>query len=524
MHRTLGLFPVSPPQNRLIRAGRCGVQPSQPSGSPESYIEDVEESDERQGNGQSCDPMGASNEESSNLVAVLQARASAEADRQAMVVYQDDSAAECAISYGELDRRARAIAATLQAHGMSGNPVLLALDDGPHYLAGLFACFYANAIAVPAFPPQGTRRAARLASIIADSGVAFALTSGRQRASSLQRPSNFATLQQLDLDDLDLTTGTAWQPTDIDAGELALIQYTSGSTRQPRGVMLSHQNVLSNLRAIQSAIQLTASDHAVQWIPLFHDMGLINQLHAVLVGCKSVFVSPREFVRRPLSWLHAISRHRAAYSCAPNFAYAICCDNLQPRQVKQLDLSCWRIAAVGAELVRAETLQRFADTFGPQGFSRESFFPCYGLAEYTLAMTGGRSPSQQGPLRHPQVRQAPTEGAYNSSARKYVGCGHSAAEHEVRIVDPESGKLAKDGHVGEIWARGPSMGRGYWRRPTETAEVFGAHLDTGEGPFLRTGDLGFQLGGELFVTGRIKDLVIIRGTNHYPQDIEWTVA
>jgi acyl-CoA synthetase (AMP-forming)/AMP-acid ligase II len=329
--------------------------------------------------------------------------------------------------------------------------------------------------------------------------------------------------------DVDDGGETSWNEPHLTAETLAFLQYTSGSTGEPRGVKLSHQNLIHNSRLIQESFGVTADSRIVSWLPPYHDMGLIGcVLQPLYTGAVAILMSPLLFLQRPLRWLNAIARYRATHSGGPNFGYELCIARIAPEQRSQLDLRSWQIAFNGAEPIRADTLQRFATGFAPSGFRPEAFSPCYGLAESTLLVSGGRSSGpptvktvQSAALEKGQIVEAhETEGG----ARKLTGCGQVPPGQKVVIVNPET-LQACPGRIGEIWVAGPSVSQGYWNLPDRSSETFNAHLsDTGEGPFLRTGDLGFVEGGELFVTGRIKDLVIICGRNLYPQDIELTVA
>jgi acyl-CoA synthetase (AMP-forming)/AMP-acid ligase II len=320
-----------------------------------------------------------------------------------------------------------------------------------------------------------------------------------------------------------------WKPPKMQSDTLAFLQYTSGSTSQPKGVMVTHGNLLHNARMMREAFDITDQSSYVCWLPLYHDMGLIGNVVApVCAGVPSVLMSPLAFLQRPHRWLQAITRYGAEVSGAPNFAYDLCVRKVTGEQKVKLDLSSWRLAFNGSEPVRAETLARFTEAFAECGFRSEALYPCYGLAEATLFVSGGSKSAppvlrtvDAGNLEHDLVRPNETEG---KTRRTVVGCGHAWSGQKILIVDPERMTECPPDEVGEIWVSGPNITCGYWNRVEETKTTFGAFLtDTREGPFLRTGDLGFLKDGELFVTGRLKDLIIIDGRNHYPQDIEETV-
>jgi acyl-CoA synthetase (AMP-forming)/AMP-acid ligase II len=320
-----------------------------------------------------------------------------------------------------------------------------------------------------------------------------------------------------------------WQDPDVAASTLALLQYTSGSTAIPRGVMVSHHNLLQNSSHIDQAFEITADDVSVTWLPMFHDMGLNNGIIQPLYGGRRcVIMPPQSFLQRPVRWLQAISRYQATISGGPNFAYEMCTRKITGEQRSTLDLGNWRVAYNGAEPVRADTLKRFAQTFASCGFRPNYSYPCYGLAEATLIVSGGivkNEPilrnAQVGALEHNDVLES---SGRQLNVRTLVGCGRAMLDTRIVIVHPESSIACGPNEVGEIWVSSPSVAPGYWNRPEETEITFRAYLTgSGEGPFLRTGDLGFLTDGELFVTGRLKDLIIISGRNLYPQEIELTV-
>jgi acyl transferase domain-containing protein/acyl-CoA synthetase (AMP-forming)/AMP-acid ligase II/NADPH:quinone reductase-like Zn-dependent oxidoreductase/acyl carrier protein len=435
---------------------------------------------------------------------------------------------EATLSYGELDRRARAVAAMLQGQSAGGERALLLLDAGPDYVAAVLGCMYAGVVAVPAYLPRSRRPVDRLQAMAADAGAEIALTS-KALLGRLQRQFSGPPRLWLAADAAPAGIEEVWKEFHPAPADLALLQYTSGSTTVPRGVMLAHENLTAHLAMIHQALGLSPENHTVTWLPPYHDMGLVGGLLQPLYGgFPATVLSPASFLQSPFLWLHTISRTRATLSGGPNFAYDLCAGKITPEQRATLDLSCWEVAANGAEPVRPETLERFFQAFRGCGFRRETFYPCYGLAEATLQLSGGEKAAvpvartfDGAALGASRVIEAP-EGS--PGGRALVSCGRALPGIEVRIVRPETGEPLGPGEVGEVWAAGPSVARGYWNRPEETARTFGARLcGSGEGPFLRTGDLGFLLEGELFVTGRLKDLILIRGRNHYPQDIERAV-
>ena len=437
---------------------------------------------------------------------------------------------ERTVTYGELDLAARGIAAMLEKRSAIGDRVLLLYPPGLEFIVALCACFYCGRVAVPAYPPRPNRGTDRLIGIIQDATPAVALTSVEVKAKALHRLVNDKAFQELALVATDFSADASgeWEPVRLDPAMLAVLQYTSGSTSIPKGVQVSHANLMHNEMLIQKAFGQTQHDIVLGWLPVYHDMGLMgNVLQPLYCGAESILMPPTSFLQSPVRWLAAISRYRATTSGGPNFAYELCCNRITAEQKANLDLSSWRVAFSGAEPVRAQTLERFAAEFRDCGFRASAFVPCYGLAESTLFVSGGITSAgpvikavQADALERNQVIPASLE---ELGRRVLVGCGGAGAGHEVSIADPERLACCEAGTVGEIWVSGPSVANGYWNRGQETAETFEARLaDTGKGPYLRTGDLGFLLDGELFITGRRKDLIIIRGRNHYPHDLEAT--
>ena len=468
-----------------------------------------------------------------NLVEVLRRRALGRPDGLAYTFLLDGEAEEISLTYGELDRRARAVAVLLGSLGAAGERVLLLYPSGLDYVAAFFGCLYAGAVAVPLYPPRSNHNFDRFRSVVADSGASIALTAEAVRSRVeplLARAADLRAVRWVATDDLDAAGADGWGEPRADGRTLAFLQYTSGSTARPKGVMVSHGNLLHNEEMIRLAFGQTEESVIVGWLPLYHDMGLIgNVLQPLYLGARCVLMSPVAFLQKPSRWLRAISRYRATTSGGPNFAYDLCVRKAAAEESASLDLSSWDVAFNGAEPVRRETLESFAAAFGPCGFRREAFLPCYGLAEATLLVSGGTkgaAPTTRRLLnaqleRHRAVEASAGEGP----ARELVGCGSAWGGQEIVVADPETLERCEPGRVGEIWVAGASVAEGYWRRPAETEQTFGARLSgaAGAGPFLRTGDTGFLHDGELFVTGRLKDLIIVRGLNHYPQDIELTV-
>jgi 8-amino-7-oxononanoate synthase len=470
----------------------------------------------------------------STLVELLRRRARCLPDQTAFTILVDGEDERFDLTYGQLDRQARAIAAWLESHDLVGQRALLLYPAGAEFIAAFFGCLYAGVVAVPVYPPRRNRSLSRIQAIADACEARVALTTDLvlQRVEPLiDETPHLKALTWLATccvaDDENLAQ--QWVQPEVHGDTLAFLQYTSGSTGMPKGVMLTHSNLVHNSALIAHAFEHTRSGSGVFWLPSYHDMGLIGGiLQPMYVARPNVLMSPMSFLQKPYRWLAAISKYRGTTSGGPNFAYDLCVEKVTPEQRKTLDLSCWRVAFNGAEPVRAETLEAFCKAFEPCGFRREAFYPCFGLAEATLIVSGGYA------MRPPVIRSfdlaALGAGRVieaepgDAGAHDLVGCGQNLPDQQIVIADPETMTTCPPGRVGEIWVCGPSMAQGYWNRPEATAATFRAYLqDTGAGPFMRTGDLGFMLDDELFVTGRIKDLIIVHGVNHYPQDIELTV-
>ncbi|HEX9732262.1 MAG TPA: AMP-binding protein, partial [Thermoanaerobaculia bacterium] len=470
----------------------------------------------------------------STLVEILQRRARAQGGETAYTFLSDGEEASDQPTFAEVDRKARAIAARLgEVAGGDGARALLLYPPGLDFVAGFLGCLYARVVAVPAYPPASRRHLPRLHAIARDARPAAVLAGAatlpklRAAAAALPELASVAWLAT------DTVPEADWDGPPPAGDDLAFLQYTSGSTAAPKGVMVTHANLVHNERVIQRQTGHDESTVFVGWLPLYHDMGLIgNVLQPLYLGIRCVLMSPVAFLQKPARWLAAVSRYRGTTSGGPNFAYELCVRKVTAEERAGLDLSSWSLAFSGAEPVRAETLERFADAFADCGFRRQALYPCYGMAETTLMISGGRraggrrsepaviTPVSAAALE--QDRAAEPEG--DDDVRRVVGCGRAGSDLEIVIADPATARRLDDGRVGEIWVAGPSVARGYWNLPEVSEKTFRARLagESERGPFLRTGDLGFLSGGELYVTGRLKDLIIIRGRNHYPQDLEAT--
>lgn len=439
--------------------------------------------------------------------------------------FLDDEEREVArLSFAELDARANSVAAALIDSHAAGAAVLLLYPPGLEFIVAFFACLYAGSIAVPAYPPSKRLSSqTRLHAIIEDCGARLILTDQNtiaQFGDTLAK----TTLDVLPSDTLSAITPA--RPLRHNADHLAFLQYTSGSTGRPKGVRVSHDNLLANQRAIRSGFAHGPDTVFVGWCPLYHDMGLIgNVLQPVYLGIPSILMSPVSFMQQPARWLRTISRYRATTSGGPNFAYDLCAARIGEQDKALLDLSSWRIAFNGAEPVRAETLSRFAETFASCGFRAESMFPCYGMAETTLFVSGATpgAGAVTASFDTQALRQGHLLPAHNAASQILVSSGQIRDDQQVRIVDPHDGRLCAPGVIGEIWVRGSSVADGYQGAPEQTAQQFAATIEGDDTHYLRTGDLGCLEGEQLYVTGRMKEVIIVRGQNHYPGDIEQTI-
>ncbi len=469
----------------------------------------------------------------STLVELLEARAESSAGSFNFI---KDGSNAGELDFAKLAEEARAIAVRLRQEAPVGRRALLLYPPGLDFLTAFFGCLYAGIVAVPLPSPERARlkRALpRLQAIVNDAEPTLILAT-KAGAEELQGPiaAILPELRWVTTDSLDPALRSQWRMPPARPDGIAYFQYTSGSTRTPRGVVLTHANLLRNLHCFSRAMGYHSDSVEVTWMPHFHDYGLVGGLlNALYCDIPAYMLSPLALLKRPVQWLDAISRHHATHSHAPNFAYELCVDRITPEQKRSLDLSWWRTAGNGAEPVRADTLRRFADAFADSGFDPTSFYPAYGLAEATLFVTARRHPAMYRTLAvdatalvHDRVVASAAPFSAETD-RVLVSCGVPAEDSDLRIVDPETGKQRPANRVGEIWVSDRSVAAGYWHRDEETRATFGARLagDETAGPFLRTGDLGFLHKGELFVTGRLKDLIIVAGANHYPQDIEWSV-
>jgi acyl-CoA synthetase (AMP-forming)/AMP-acid ligase II len=464
-----------------------------------------------------------------DLQSLVLERAMQEPDRALFHFLEGDNTVAAQLTPAQLEASARAVAAAVIARGFQGQPVLLLYPPGLDYIVAFYGCIFAGAIPVPAYPPNPARlkqSLPRLEAIVRDAGACLALTSTSVlplvQGLAAFDPA-FAQLQWMSSDDCEpAAPGMAFHGTP-GPGDLAFIQYTSGSTAVPKGVMVTHENLLYNADDFDCSVRYREDDIIFSWLPTFHDMGLLIALILPLYkGMPLYLMSPLDFLKTPSRWVKGMSAFRATQSAAPNFAFDLTVRRTPTEVRDTLDLSHWRKVGNAAEPVRRETIENFCAAFASSGFRPETFFIGYGLAEATLKVSGG-------PLRYLTVdaaalqggRAVPAETPANGGTRTLVSCGTSVLSTVIAIVDPESLRRCGAGEVGEVWVAGPAVAKGYWNNAEETQHVFDAHTSEQDGPFLRTGDLGFLHQDELYITGRLKDLIILDGTNHYPQDIEW---
>lgn len=445
---------------------------------------------------------------------ILRYQAAENGAREAFAFLDPKNEVEDRTTYAELDRRARIVAAALVDSGLAGKRVLLAFPPGLDFVAALYGCFYAAVIAVPLPYIAGKRGGERISAIRNDARPAGVLTNLRLESDAKEMIGELANQRLVWIVTDTLEAERLFDGPTPESEALALLQYTSGSTSDPKGVMLSHANLIANCAMIKDAFGHDERSCGVSWLPLFHDMGLVGHvLQPVYLGALSVLMSPLSFLQRPVRWLEAISQWQATTSGGPSTAFDLCFRNIRDGDLAALDLSSWKVAYCGAEKVRSDILIRFAERFRSCGFARGALFPCYGLAEATLMVSG----------RHGLVEAAAQPRPDSSPPMPVTDCGPSGSGGHLVIADPETRMPLPAGMNGEVWVAGPHIAQGYWNRP-DSDDVFAARLADGSGPYLRTGDLGFLDGGKLVIVGRIKDLIIVNGVKHSAEDIEETVA
>jgi len=469
------------------------------------------------------------------LVDLLRGRSIEQPDQLAYSFLSNGETEEARFTYAELDLRARAIGAWLSSATAAGDRVLLLSSSGPEFVSAVFGCLYRGAVAVPAYPLDPARVGrtfSRLSRLLKDAEPVVALTteSTLRLVEDLVRiHPDLERVRWMATESIPSKLAEDWKRPPIHAETLAILQYTSGSLAAPKGVMVSHRNVLENEKMLQDAHDYTANNTFVGWIPLAHDWGLINNVFQPLYsGAPSVLMPPEVFLQKPVRWLQTISRYKNVTSGGPGFAYELCVSKIPAEEREGLHLENWLCAGVGASPVHPGTLDRFAAGFRDCGFRRQAFYNGYGLAEATLSVSASMKFKEPRILRVQRTsferNDVVVDPPEDVPANDIVSCGKTPSGEKIVIVDAQTCELCPPGRVGEIRVTGPNITQGYWNNPSGTDDTFRAYLrDSGEGPFLRTGDLGFLDEGELFVTGRVKDLIIIRGRNLYPEDIELTV-
>ena len=467
-----------------------------------------------------------------NFVQLLRQRALPQSDKKMYRFLKNGEKPETDLSYAELDLKAGSIAACLMKTSCRGDRALMFYQSGPDFVSAFFGCLYAGIIAVPVYTPT-PQKIYRIQQIFKNSGASIIITTDKIKSllqPEFENDNIHKNLTWIATNTISEEWVNGFSPPLIHEDDVAFLQYTSGSSGNPKGVMVTHGNLMSNSHVIYQAMGHSEKSRGVIWLPQFHDMGLIGGLlQPMYAGFPVTLMQPSAFIKKPIRWLRAISQYCATTSGAPNFAYDLCIKNIKDEDLSGLDLSSWKVAFTGSEPVHPETIKAFVEKFSVCGFKKEAIYPCYGMAESTLLITGGNHTVEPEIVsiksKELQEGNVKISNHKDNKNREYTSCGFTWNNHELLIVDPENFTVCADNRVGEIWFSGSSVAKGYWQNPEVTRDVFQAYTrDTEQGPFLRTGDMGFLKDGELFISGRLKELIIIRGRNHYPQDIEYTIA
>ncbi|MCH5586568.1 fatty acyl-AMP ligase [Shimazuella sp. AN120528] len=461
-------------------------------------------------------------------IEVIQEQSAIQPEKEVFTFLRDIGGNDSRLTFQELEQRMSSIGTHLAQVGATGQRVLILLEPSMNYILAFLGCLYAKAIAVPAYPPNMKKQFGRLINVIQDSKAKYAITS----RAIYDKLRNWTTeeipfFNWLLIEELPQNL-SATQTLDWEANDIAFLQYTSGSTGNPKGVILNHTHLIENGYRMMERWDIHQDAKIVSWLPPYHDMGLIGTiLTPILAGTKAILMTPYHFVQRPIRWLQALSDNKAEISISPNFGFDLCVDKIKVEKRDELNLSHWRVAVNGSEPVRPATLRKFAGYFAPVGFKPEALYPGYGTAETTLMISGGNWREKpvfkhfDANLLEEGIAKVVEPDAEN--ARELVGNGQSVYDHEVIIVDPETRMQLADGRVGEIWVKGPCVSLGYWENEEATRYAFHAFTQGGKGPFLRTGDQGFYWDQELYINARLKDLIIINGRNYAPSDIEWEI-
>ncbi len=468
--------------------------------------------------------------ESESLVEIISKRALAQPNH-VVYKYLGDGVNETEqFTFSEIDRVARSIAQALAKKLTAGDRVVLLFPQGLQYIAALYGCFYGGFVAIPAYPPRRNRKTDRLNAIIEDSGAAACIAT-REVFTAVER--NFSDNKLLsDMDWFvyeDVCTNENPNPVSRlpKPDEVAFLQYTSGSTGNPKGVMITHENIIYNSEFIRQSFGFSSDTVGMNWLPIFHDMGLIGGIfQAAFLGLINIGMPPVAFLKNPLNWLKAIDKYKATTGGGPNFSYDYCVQKIKPAEVEGLDLSTIKNFYCGGEPVRRKTFEMFPKAFANAGVRTNQMFAVYGMAETTLIVSGGMPGSEPKYVRVNQEALSKNKLVFVSKEDKgidLVSNGHVWMETKVAIVNPDTFAETDESNIGEVWIKGPTVAKGYWNKPEETKRTFGAFTKSGSGPWLRSGDLGFIFEGDLYITGRLKDLIIIRGVNYYPNDIEYSV-
>lgn len=476
-------------------------------------------------------PSLSFNNEVNSLIDLLEFNARNYPDDLAYRFLEKSGAVEDNITYLELSEKVKVIAIALQKSACLGDRVLILSPPGIDYIASFFACLYAGVVPVPAYPPTPGSSVDRIRVIVEDAAAEVVLTNAAVKPfieAFLKMSESLKDLRVMASDTL--VEEGKWEPPVIGRETLAFLQYTSGSTGNPKGVMVTHGNLLHNLEQIRQSFNIKKESRIMAWLPPYHDMGLIGGiLEPMYCGASSTLMSPLMFLKKPMLWLEMICKYRITISGGPDFAYELCAKKATDKQLSELDLSSLELLFNGAEPIRAATYHKFCQTFTENGFSPNAYYPCYGMAEATLFVTGGKSDA---PVVEMTVdKTALTNGVIKTTSddtpseiKQLIGCGQGWLDQELKIVNPETLEECQPGEIGEIWTASKSIAQGYWGDPEKTAQAFAGKCTSSDRAYLRTGDLGTIYNDELFVTGRLKDVVIIAGKNHYPTDMEYTVT
>jgi len=464
------------------------------------------------------------------LVEVLHSHTKTKANELLYRYIEDESLEPITLSFLEVDTQARAIANTLLKTCKKGDRALMLYPAGLEFMTAFLGCLYAGVIAVPAYPPRKNQKISRLKSIIADADASIIMTVHKSAIVGQPLFDKEETLSTLpwfitDRDPLDSSESI---DVNVMPDDIAFLQYTSGSTGEPKGVMVTHKNIMSNMEYMFQCYSADINPVSVSWLPHFHDMGLMGGvLQPLYSGSSITFMAPAYCLQKPIRWLEAITKYKATITGGPNFAYNLCVDNISDDELDGIDLSSLEVAVNGAEPILASTLKRFSEKFERCGFKHRAHYPCYGMAETTLIISGGKREDTAKVLNvnKKQLQAGKIVKDTNvQTSQEMISSGFTWLEHELLLVNPKTFEKVAENEVGEVWARGDSVTQGYWKNPEKTREAFEAYTIDGSGPYLRTGDLAFYYENEIFICGRNKDLLIIRGKNFYPQDIEGVVS